>query len=351
MNKNITSPETRWRHYAATFLEQAHEAGLSKQDVDTCLTYAKKLLLQGIPPIYSLEHFASLVGYDVSYISGAISVTDRYYRKFTIIKKSGGDRDISEPLPSLKEIQRWILDNILRAVPVHASAKAYSTGTSVKDNARFHRSQKYVVTIDIKDFFPSIKAGRVFAIFREIGFSKHISGILTDLCCLSRSLPQGAPTSAHLSNLILRALDARCFGFARSRDIRYTRYADDLTFSGDFDPAKLIELVYSILSDFGFSPNLDKTRILGKSTRQMVTGIVVNEKMQAPREMRRKLRQESFYIRKFGMDSHIVQSGIQKQNYVLHLLGKAGFIRFVNPYDRDANIILKDLLPHRLTRD
>lgn len=341
-------PETMWRRYAATFLSTAEDVGLPKDDIDACLTYAKRILLQGIPPIYDLNHFASIVGYDPAYLLGAIAATDKYYRKFVIPKKSGGEREIAEPLPSLKEIQRWILENILRNVPVHVAAKAYSTGLSIKHNARFHRSQSIVLTIDIKNFFPSIRSGRVYAAFRKIGFSKHVSAMFTDICCLSKTLPQGAPTSAHLSNIILEPLDARCFGLARSRGIRYTRYADDLTFSGDFNPGPFIEIVYSILKDFSFEPNLEKTRVLTRSNRQLVTGIVVNEKMQIPRPDRRKLRQEAYYIKKFGIDSHIVKTGIKQHNYVGHLIGKAGFTRFINPHDRDAIAMLEALLRHKL---
>ena len=348
MTINNQTPETMWRRYAATFLATAEDVGLAKEDIDTCLSYAKKLLLQGIPPVYDLNHFSSIVGYDPSYVTGAAAATTKYYRRFTIPKKSGGEREIAEPLPSLKEIQRWVLDNILRNIPIHPAAKAYAAGLSIKDNARFHRSQNVVLTIDIKDFFPSINSGRVYNVFRRTGFSKHVSAMFTDLCCLSKTLPQGAPTSAHLSNVILQPLDARCFGLARSRDIRYTRYADDLTFSGDFNPAPFKEIIYSILANFGFEPNLDKTRVFSRANRQLVTGIVVNEKMQVPRSDRRKLRQEAYYIKKYGIDSHIVKTGIKQHNYVGHLIGKAGFTRFVNPYDRDALMMLETLLWHKL---
>jgi RNA-directed DNA polymerase len=125
-------------------------------------------------------------------------------------------------------------------------------------------------------------------------------------------------------------------GYSLKNRIRYTRYADDLTFSGEFDVGALISLVIKILADEGLSLNVNKTRLMLEHNRQEVTGIVVNEKMQAPREVRSKLRQDIYYIEKYGIDSHMAFTSENRANYVNHLRGIATFIAFVNPKDKHA---------------
>jgi RNA-directed DNA polymerase len=125
--------------------------------------------------------------------------------------------------------------------------------------------------------------------------------------------------------------------------LRYTRYADDLTFSGEKIGQDTIEYVYRVLRDFKFEPNLKMTRLLRRSQRQIVTGLVVNEKLQAPREVRRKLRQHAYFIKKFGIEDHAAFTEITNAHFKEHLLGCAGFVKSVNANDRDA-IALIDAL-------
>ncbi len=173
-----------------------------------------------------------LVGYKYAYLFGACLRTHNYYRTFTIYKRSGKLREISEPLPSLKEIQKWILENILEKCSLHIAAKAYIKGKSIKDNARFHRNQRRVLAVDINDFFHSIDIDRVFKLFVSLGYAPMVSALLAHLCCLKRRLPQGAPTSPAISNIISYSLDDKLYAYAREMGFRYTRYADDITVSG-----------------------------------------------------------------------------------------------------------------------
>ncbi|WP_262273409.1 retron St85 family RNA-directed DNA polymerase [Microvirga yunnanensis] len=337
------SNETLWRQYAATFVSEAQQHRLSEEEIDACLQYAKPLMLSGLPVIYDVEHLSELVGYSIFYVMGAITRTANYYRHYSIPKRSGGERKIAEPLPSLKEIQHWILSNILNKISVHPAAKAFCAGKSIKENARFHKSQKTVLTIDIKDFFPSIGAGRVFNVYRSLGYSSQVASALTDLSCLERQLPQGAPSSPALSNIVCLTLDRRLFGFARKNNLRYTRYADDMTFSGNEIGSDEIDFVYKVISKSGFEPNLQKTRVLRLNQRQIVTGVVVNEKLQAPRELRRKLRQQAYYIERFGFEEHAAYQEIDNARYREHLKGQAGFVKSLNKMDRDANALLQIL--------
>lgn len=335
--------QTKWRQYAAAFNLKCKAENYTDELKDNCLKYAKRLLLEGYPVIYDKEHLSSLVGYSVQYIMSAAKSQKNYYRTFKIKKKSGSLRDISEPLPSLKEIQRWILDNILYISKASPYSKAYTPGLSLKDNARLHVGQKYVLTIDIADFFPTIHPARVYQVFRGVGYSKAVSALLTDLCCLNGALPQGAPTSPHLSNLVCKKMDESIFRFSQKLGIRFTRYADDLTFSGDFDTKYVLKCVTNILGLYGFSVNHKKTRIQRSHQRQIVTGIIVNSKMNTEREMRRKNRQSLYYINKFGIDDHMNKLNIEKYRYKEHLVGAAGFIKFINKREKDAKDMIRIL--------
>lgn len=261
--------------------------------------------------------------------------TDKFYRSFEIIKSSGEPRKIHEPLPDLKFVQHWILNNILINVPVSDYAKAYVKKRDIKHNARFHRSQNVVVTMDICNFFPSINVKEVARIFIELGYSKNTALFIAYLCCYKNVLPQGAPTSPYISNLRLRAFDLNVATYTKKLNIRYTRYADDMTFSGDFNSNELISRISDFVYEEGFQINANKTRVARKNARQEVTGIVVNDHMQTPKEYRKKIRQEVYFIQKFGIESHLEFINEKRANYINHLLGKINHALFVNPRDNE----------------
>lgn len=330
-----------WNKYEKKFKREALINQIDASLIDVCLSYAHQLHMQKLPIIYCGAHFSDLVGYKTDYIYGATNSPEHFYRSYKIPKRNGKSRKITEPLPSLKEIQSWILVNILENIPVHPAAKAYQKGLSIHDNARFHRSQELVLKIDIKNFFPSITPRFINATFKRLGYSKEVSKLLTELVIYKNGLPQGAPTSPALSNLIMYKIDKRVFAYARSKNLRYTRYADDLTISGDFNVKEVISFATTILKEYGFQVNTDKTRVLRKSNRQIVTGVVCNEKLQAPKEVRRALRKEIYYIKTYGLDSHIKYIDNSKRNYVENLMGRANYILQLNPYDKDALEVLR----------
>lgn len=141
-----------------------------------------------------------------------------------------------------------------------------------------------------------------------MGFSSEVAKALTDLTVLRGSLPQGAPTSPAISNLVMRNVDDVCDRFARSISVGYTRYADDLTFSGTFRVKRVLDKVTAILRGVGFELNPEKTRLMLRHQRQEVTGVVVNEHLQVPRSVRRGLRQEIYYIKAFGLEGALLAS-------------------------------------------
>lgn len=299
------------------------------------LAYSKELFDNNLPIISSPEHFSLLVGLEHQYVCNMAYASGRFYRHFSIPKSNGKTRNIDEPLPDLKFVQSWILHNILEKCPVSDYAKAYLKGRTLKHNARFHRAQKVVVTMDIKNFFPSISAKDITKIFENMGYYHDLSCFLAYLCSLNNVLPQGAPTSPYLSNLRMIAIDEEISKYTSQKSIRYTRYADDLTFSGDFNPHFLINDISTIVYNEGFSINPEKTRVARSNARQEVTGIVVNSHMQISKEKRKQIRQQIYYIRKFGFESHLERIEENRANYLNHLLGQINFALFVNPKDEE----------------
>ena len=222
----------------------------------------------------------------------------RHYNLHRIPKSDGTLRQIEEPKPLLKSVQRRILHGILALVPPHSAAHGFIKGRSAVQAAAKHCAEPMVVCFDLKDFFPSIPFTRLYAIFRSLGYPRAVALPLTGLCTAlpptearalsdgfrNRHLPQGAPTSPALANLSALRLDARLSGLARSLDATYTRYADDLTFSGDATIApRLLRALPRIAAAEGFRLNPTKTRSLPAHASQKVTGIQVNHHVNLPR--------------------------------------------------------------------
>lgn len=160
---------------------------------------------------------------------------------------------------------------------------------NLRDNARFHRNTNIVVALDLHDFFGSIKESQVYEVFSKMGYKNPVVVFLTQLCTLGRCLPQGAPTSPMLSNMVFYDLDQRLFHYCRLRNIRYTRYADDLTFSGEYiDVNRLVKYVRMLVGTRRFKLNDEKTKVMRKGSCQMVTGVVVNKILQTPKNIERK---------------------------------------------------------------
>ena len=239
-----------------------------------------------------------------------------HYRPFTIPKKSGGERHIWAPRPRLKKIQRWILHNIAERLPVHGASHGFIKGRGISTNAELHIQSQAVVSMDLADFFPTFSFRRVKGIFRAAGYLEGISTLLALLCTEaprqeknidgqnyyiatgSRCLPQGSPASPALTNAACMRLDRRLTGLAEKFGWRYSRYADDLTFSFPSDEKRkpltdlLIKWTREIVSDEGFVVREDKTKVMGMGNRQEVTGLIVNGETdpRTPRELRRMLR-------------------------------------------------------------
>lgn len=224
------------------------------------------------------------------------------YREFTVPKRSGGLRKLCAPDERLKELQRKVLRRLLGRLKVHAAATGFQRGQSIVTHARQHTGQAVVVRLDIKDFFPSTAARRVYRYFRKIGWNRPAARLLKRLCTHQDGLPQGAPTSPRLSNLVNYHLDCRLTAIARKLGAHYSRYADDITLSFPTDDRRqiryLIRFVRRVAAETGYLLHgAKKLRIRRQHQQQRVTGLVVNECVNLPREVRRRLRAVEHHLR------------------------------------------------------
>lgn len=267
-----------------------------------------------------------------------------HYHPAVIQKRDGSERRLFVPDRLLMKIQRNILHHILDQLPVSSYATAYQKGAGILHHAGMHTGAERILKLDIRDFFGTILFPQVYRYgFPTIYFPPAVGTLLTNLCCYRDCLPQGAPTSAALSNLVMKPFDEVIGAWCEERGICYSRYCDDMAFSGDFDAGMVIGKVRGCLSTMGFELNQKKTQVVSRHRRQMVTGIVVNLKPQVSRTYRKKLRQEIYFCRKFGIEGHLNrvqdtrylpmgEGGIRR--YRLSLLGRVNHVLQINPEDR-----------------
>lgn len=273
-----------------------------------------------LPPIDSPRKLAEAMGLSVAELRWLAfhrdAATSLHYRRFTIPKRDGSERAIWAPLPKLKAAQRWILRHIVERLPVHGASHGFMVDRSIATNAAVHAGARTVLKVDLKGFFPTVTMRRAKGVFRRAGYRDPIATLLALICTEApreivehegkryfiamgpRCLPQGAPTSPALTNTICLRLDRRLTGLADRLGWRYTRYADDLTFSlpaAHKEAPKLGLLLGSIgriAVDEGFQVHPKKTHVARSGGRQQVTGLVVNGDgaPRVPRALRRQIR-------------------------------------------------------------
>lgn len=246
-------------------------------------------LLQGSG--HGVDELARRLGVD----EAELRAVEPSYREFTIPKRSGGKRTIAAPDEKLKRLQRLLQRRLLARLKCHPAATGFERGYSIVLNAMCHVGRAVVVRMDLRDFFPSTSSKRVERFFREVGWNRAAAGLLVKLCTRRGGLPQGAPTSPRLSNLVNYRLDARLAGLAQRLGAVYTRYADDLTFSFASDDREaihsLVRTAKRVVEREGYAMHVHKKlRIARRHDRQLVTGLVVNERVNLPRARRRWLR-------------------------------------------------------------
>ena len=287
----------------------------------------------------------------------------RHYVYRWVPKRSGGHRLLEVPKSALRSIQRRILHELLEYVPAHEAAHGFRARRSCVTNAEPHVGQQIVMRLDLQDFFVSIQGGRVTAMFRTLGYPEQAARVLAGLCTnrvpadvvevrdlgkydfelpqldwLTRKryrsphLPQGAPSSPALANLCAFRLDLRLQALAESGAAQYTRYADDLTFSGGKELARgaerFLNRVGAVALEEGFSVNFRKTRVMRRGVRQQVTGIVVNEKPNVRREEYDRLKATLHNCARLGPTG---QNREKRTDFRAHLAGRIAHLSMLNP--------------------
>ncbi len=335
---------TRRKAQEILFLGRGVSGGLQQRTPDEA-----RLARHGLPRLESGPALAQALGLTLGQLRALCytrtASTTSHYVRFALPKKTGGTRLISAPLPRLKAAQAWVLANVLEKVPVHEAAHGFRAGRSIVSNARPHVGAGVVVNLDLKDFFPTVQYPRVKGVFSRLGYSEATATMLALLCTEPdveevvldgqryfvaqgpRRLPQGAPTSPALTNLLCRRLDRRLTGVATKLGFTYTRYADDLTFSsareGEGDVGKLLRQVRFVVEKEGFVPHPDKTRVLRRGRQQEVTGIVVNDKPGVDRAALKRFRALLHQLeargpegRTWGQSPDVIASAVGFANYV-----------------------------------
>ena len=293
----------------------------------------------------------------------------RHYYYAWIRKRSGAYRLLEAPRPRLKAIQRQILRGIIDLVPPHEATHGFRRHRSVLTNASLHTNRDVVLRIDLADFFAAVTEARVGAIFRSLGYPDTVARTLAALCCTptpievlaarplrqtptdnrerhtqrlllaGSHLPQGGPSSPALANLAAFRLDRRLVGLALKWDARYTRYADDLVFSGNrrlgSQATSFIGTVGAIASEEGFAVRFRKTRVMHRAVRQQIGGIVVNERPGLPRDELKQLEAILYNCVRHGAAQ---QNRAAHPNFRAHLAGRVSWAECAGPAARAARL-------------
>lgn len=323
-----------------------------------------------LPSILSLKHLSKRTGIGYLRLRSFInrSNTDAY-QKFSIRKRSGGRRFIHIPTSDLMFVQRWINQYILKKIPPHQSSYAFNAGSSIKKCAAKHCGARWLIKLDIMDFFASVSEIQVYRLFNEIGYQPLVAFELGRLCTVPTSsfssrkqyrhwhsnkvneaipeysqsllgyLPQGAATSPLISNLVMRRSDEKLSMIANKYGMTYTRYSDDLSFSTrsrNFTREKarnVIYDVYMILAECGYKPQYRKTKIIPPGSKKIILGLNVDGAFPAlQKEFKDRIRQHFHYLEKFGIDEHVVKRGFDSiWGFKSHLKGLIDFAKMIEP--------------------
>ena len=260
--------------------------------------YSNKAVIDSLslPMMTSFEDLSQNLRLSSKLVHWLTSESLDRYKTFNIPKGDGTYREISAPAHSLKIVQRWVLISILYKIKVSPYSFGFfkdGKGSPLVRCAEKHKNNLYILKIDIKSFYPSIKREKVYHQFANIGYNSSVANLLTNLCVHNGFLPQGAVTSPYLANIICRNLDFRIAGYCNRRDITYTRYADDMTFSCDNrDVLKgIYGTIKKILLSEGFKINDKKTLFLSPKCHKRILGVTVNDGLtKASKELKRNIR-------------------------------------------------------------
>lgn len=285
------------------------------------------------------EKIAVELKLDLAYISRIADRSFCYYKDYTIPKRNGMPRNISQPSPELKTLQYWVVHNILCKLPVSSAASAYKKGDSIKKNAQLHRHSEYILHADIRSFFPSIRASMLKtllrsnkAIFDDMGLDLEES--LSDIqaiCFRNGVLCIGSVSSPSISNIVMYSFDTTMLEYCRANEYIYSRYADDIYISSKhYINPSVLAFLQNELAKYNFKLNDSKTRFSSSKSRRKVTGLVITNDSQISIGTERRNQ-----IKKMVYDKLIHGRGDSNQ-----ILGYLSFLKDVEPRTYN-NIIIK----------
>jgi RNA-directed DNA polymerase len=277
--------------------------------------------------IKTLDHLSKRLAVPLEILRGVALKAEKLYNSWEEPKKGGGFRRIADPKPELKTIQKAI-HRLLMGVRLANCSHGGVKGRSNLTNAGIHAGKKWILNLDFKSFFPNVSYLRVYKLFcKELGCSPDVGSLLTRLCTFNGAIPQGAPTSTDIANLVCRNLDQRLMGLSAKYGNDYSRFVDDLTFSAQLIPYSFINKVKEIISKNGFKLNLEKESLCGRHQPQIVTGLSVNRKRPSvPRETQRRYRAEKHIFEKYesgGMEAELLSKKSQQ------IKGKINYIKYI----------------------
>ena len=342
------------------YARQGSDRGYSPSGIRLALQEDARLRDLGTYPVYSLGHLAHQTGASYSYLREVASRTRDPYKTIPMAKSRGGTRKISAPEPILMDVQRWLLKNVLPALSVHSAAYAYRPGVSIVQCAEQHIGARWMVKMDLHDFFGTVSEREVYYLYRKLGYAKLVAFELARICTRADGadhsmplndnlkigaysvdrlgvLPQGGPTSGYLANAVAGRLDRLINQFSIQNDLVYTRYSDDIAISGAgrFERTTgvgVIREISRVMHISGFIPHHSKTRIIPPGARKIILGLQVDNSVRLLPESRRKIEVHLRGCEKFGLGDHAAHRGFRSVfSFVDHLEGWIAFAFGVEP--------------------
>lgn len=279
----------------------------------------------------SIDDIAEVLGCQQNFILYVLEYPATFYQQLLVPRKRRPDpRIVYQVDDKLKNLHKNILVSIAEKVVFPDYVQGFVSKRSIVTNAALHLGQKYVLNLDIKDFFESIRIEKVITVFESLGCNYEVAFIFAKLCTLNECLVQGANTSPILANLVCEELDKELVQIGLEYGCSYSRYADDITFSGGKVPKS--KNISRCIEKYDFVLNPDKYKCQRRGNRQYVTGLTVFDETapRLPKQMKRKLRQALYYAYKYSLADHFKKIGIQDVNLMISQIVKIdGMIAFM----------------------
>ena len=341
------------------YLTAAKDKKHSDEFISETLSYADGLDSKGLPVIFDQQHLSYLLCMEHRNLRQLVKSASSYYKYFAIQKRRGGLRRIMSPYSELRDVQTWIKENILDKIELPNCVKAFVKGRNIKENAKMHEGRKYILKVDITNFFESIGVRQVYVAFRKMGYDRSVAAWLANLCTAKiedykyeqledqeeiqklfndlyhKSEPflvQGAPTSPSLANIICNRMDKRMMGLANKHGFTYSRYADDMTFSADKkDRLPKVSMIRKIVETEGFHLNDEKIELLHEGNRQIVTGLLVDNHVRVPGRYKKDIKRHIHFCLKYGGREHFHRIAPGKAFGKEWLAGRIRYIHSVEP--------------------